>query len=62
MQMSFDMELLYSIAPKSTLHTLRERLESGKSIFEIINECRCRHGLSPTYVIGYQKSPKHMND
>jgi hypothetical protein len=46
MKMDFDMERLYKMVPKSTLQTLRARLESGKSIFEIVHDFRFRHGLA----------------
>lgn len=47
MEMNFDMERLYKMAPVSTIQTLRARLESGKSISEIIHDFRLSHGLIP---------------
>jgi len=46
MKMDFDMERLYKMVPKSTIQTLRARLESGKSIFEIVHDFRLTHGLT----------------
>lgn len=39
----FDMERLYRRIPKSTLQMLRTRLESGRSIIEIVSDLRRIH-------------------
>jgi hypothetical protein len=50
MNLDFDMELLYKMAPKSTIKTLRARLEIGRSIPEIVHDFRLKHGLTmPAY-------------